>query len=298
MFANPEGKVQARQDLGRARDRNTSLELGTGFRWMRMTSTTVPELPPPSSPSSAPRPTSHFDIIVIGAGPAGHRAAVQASKLGAKVAVVERGKTVGGACVTTGTLPSKTLHENVRYNAGMKHRSLSTRGVGAVTMALLLDRKTQVISHEVELRASQLARNHIPVLAGSARFLSSTRIEVCSLDGIRAEYTADKFVIATGSKPSRPSFWNPSLNDPRILDSDSVLELDTIPKTLTVLGAGVIGCEYAHDFCRPLHRGDVDRPSRSVDALYGFRDRRHVGVQHAQGRHHPQTRRGARRHSL
>lgn len=205
-----------------------------------MTTDSPPSIPNQSTPRIA------FDVIVIGAGPAGHRAAVQASKLGAKVAICERGRSVGGACVTTGTIPSKTLHENVRYSAGLQRRSLAAvGGAHAVTMARLLGRKTQVISHEVELRQSQLARNNIPVLSGAARFLDSHTIEVQSLDGMRAEYTAKKFIIATGSKPARPRFWNPSLDDDRILDSDSVLELESVPKTLTVLGAGVIGCEYA-----------------------------------------------------
>ena len=185
-----------------------------------------------------------FDLIVIGGGPGGHRAAVQAAKLGARVALVERQPVVGGACVQSGTLPSKTLHESVRYASGLKRRALERRGM-SLTMSALLDRKTQVVHREIDLREGQLHRNHITVITGNARFESASSVVVTGARGEQCSYRASHFVVATGSRPAKPRFWSPALDDARILDSDSVLHEELIPETLTVLGGGVIGCEYA-----------------------------------------------------
>lgn len=191
-----------------------------------------------------------YELIVIGAGPAGQKAALQAAKLKRRVAVVERAPDVGGACVTTGTLPSKTLRETVHFFAGVRRRAITTGGTRParrLTMRQLLKRKSAVTRHETEVIRDALERNRIDIIAGSARLLDGHSIEVTSPDGHTRTYTSDKTIIATGSRPHRPDYL-PS--DPRVLDSDSVLDLDAIPSTLTVLGGGVIGCEYACVFAQ------------------------------------------------
>lgn len=196
----------------------------------------------------------HYELIVIGAGPAGQKAALQASKLRRKVAVVERGPVVGGSCVSTGTLPSKTLRETVHYLSGLSRRqdSGNTGGLALsrkmVTFRDLLKRKTAVIDHEINIIQSQLDRNGVAVLWGEACFVDDHTIAVQSADGSSGRHTADRFIVATGSRPATPPGLDAS--DPRILNSDSVLDLDDVPPSLAILGGGVIGCEYASIFAR------------------------------------------------
>jgi NAD(P) transhydrogenase len=189
---------------------------------------------------------THFELIVIGAGPAGQKAALQAAKLHRRVAIVEREATVGGACVSTGTLPSKTLRETVHYMAGLRRRDLigpGADGRGGVTMAQLLRRKSKVIDHEIKIIEGQLSRNGVEVVRGEASFVDQRTISVRMREGMECRYSADRFIIATGSRPASPD--GVATDDPRIIDSDTVLDLDSIPHTLTILGGGVIGCEYA-----------------------------------------------------
>jgi NAD(P) transhydrogenase len=183
-----------------------------------------------------------YDLIVIGAGPAGQKAALQATKLQQRVAVVEREKVVGGACVTTGTLPSKTLRETVHSLSALRRRQLINGR--HTTMAALLERKEHVVRHEIDLIRNQLERNGVDLLRGRATFVDAHTVRVTGAHG-SSDYRARKFVIATGSRPAAV----PGIPiDPRVLDSDSVLALDAVPRTLTVLGGGVIGCEYASIF--------------------------------------------------
>ena len=187
-----------------------------------------------------------YDLIVIGAGPAGHRAAMQAVKLGKRVAIVERELVVGGACVSTGTLPSKTLRETVHYLAGLRQRDLVGNGSHRshrATMAQLLERKSSVIKHEISILRDQFDRNGVDVLAGEASFLDPQTVRVMTRDAMSKNYTAERFVIATGSRPNAPRGMEGI--DGRLIDSDTVLDLQHIPSTLTVMGGGVIGCEYA-----------------------------------------------------
>lgn len=192
-----------------------------------------------------------YDMIVIGAGPAGQKAALQAAKLQKRVAVIERAKVVGGACVSTGTLPSKTLRETVHYLSGLKRRKLAAGGTGRterITMDQLLARKDQVIRHEIDIIESQLERNDVDLILGEARFESENTISVQTQSGMHSEYSADFFVVATGSRPVMPEGLD--VTDPRVLNSDTILNIKDIPKKLTVVGGGVIGCEYACVFAR------------------------------------------------
>lgn len=183
----------------------------------------------------------HFDVLVIGAGPAGQKAALQAAKLKKKVAVVEREKVVGGACVSTGTLPSKTLRETV-HSLSMLHRRQLIQSKGT-TMAALLERKELVVKHEIDIIRGQLDRNGVKLFTGSASFVDPHVVRVSTADGSTTDAQAKVIIIATGSRPTAPKGIDAS--DSRVLDSDGVLDLEHVPRTLTVLGGGVIGCEYA-----------------------------------------------------
>ncbi len=164
------------------------------------------------------------------------------------MAVVERERQVGGACVTTGTLPSKTLRQQVHTLTSLKQRFAGGRGLHRITMGELLERKSEVVKHEIEILTGQLERNHIQVLKGCGRFVSERSIEVTGRAGQKSTFNADYFVIATGSRPAPPPWLKEP--DPRIIDSDTVLDLEHLPRTMTVLGGGVIGCEYACIFAR------------------------------------------------
>lgn len=182
-----------------------------------------------------------YELIVIGAGPAGQKAALQAAKLKRKVAIIEREPVVGGACVSTGTLPSKTLRETVHSLTQLRRRQLINGK--HTTMHALLERKEHVVKQEIDVIRGQLDRNGVDVVRGEASFLDAHTLRVKTRDGMSCDYRAQAIIIATGSRPANVAGVDTS--DPRILDSDSVLDLDNVPRTLTVLGGGVIGCEYA-----------------------------------------------------
>jgi NAD(P) transhydrogenase len=189
-----------------------------------------------------------YELLVIGSGPAGQKAAVQAAKLGRRVAVVERSH-VGGVSVNRGTIPSKTLREAVVYLTGLSQRALygeSYRVKEVITAEDLALRTRRVIEREVDVVRNQLARNRVEVISGVARFLEPHAVEVRrgSADGRRL--TAEKIVIATGTRPYRPA--SVDFDDKTILDSDGLLLLDELPRSVVVVGAGVIGIEYASMF--------------------------------------------------
>jgi NAD(P) transhydrogenase len=186
-----------------------------------------------------------FDMIVVGSGPAGQRAAIQGAKSGKRIAVVERREVVGGACVNTGTIPSKTMREAVMHFSGYKYQNIygaNYRVKEKISMADLVFRVQHVIKTEVDVSHSQLTRNNVETLWGQASFVDPHTIRVESSKQT-AEYQAETFIIATGTKPACSS--KVPFNDRNILNSDQVLDLKEIPKTFIVVGGGVIGVEYA-----------------------------------------------------
>ncbi len=192
---------------------------------------------------------SRFDLVVLGSGPAGQKAAIQAAKVGASVAVVERRDAIGGVCANTGTIPSKTLREAAIYLTGLSERGLygqSYRVKEDVTIDDLVWRTQQVMGREVDVIRNQLARNHVRVLPGQGRLIDTHRVAVSDNHGNVRTVEADKIVIATGTAPARPP--GVEFDEATILDSDGILLLAKIPSTLVVVGAGVIGIEYASIF--------------------------------------------------
>ncbi|MCF6473621.1 Si-specific NAD(P)(+) transhydrogenase [Nonomuraea sp. MG754425] len=188
-----------------------------------------------------------FDVVVLGSGPGGQKAAIAAAKLGRRVAVVEKRHMLGGVCINTGTIPSKTLREAVLYLTGLNQRELygaSYRVKDEITVADLGMRTQHVIGREIQVIRSQLARNHVTVLQGTGRFLDAHTIGITGDE--EKKVTADRIVIATGTSPARPS--SVEFDDSTVIDSDAVLHLDRVPETLVVVGAGVIGIEYASMF--------------------------------------------------
>ncbi len=165
------------------------------------------------------------DLLVIGSGPGGQKAAIAAAKLGKRVCVVERRHMVGGVCVNTGTIPSKTLREAVLYLSGTSMRELygaSYRVKQDITVQDLLARTQQVIGREIEVVRAQLFRNHVELVSGSARFIDDHTVAVDGVDrGERSIISADKIVIATGTKPARPS--EVDFDGRYVLDSDGIL---------------------------------------------------------------------------
>ncbi|MFD1933570.1 Si-specific NAD(P)(+) transhydrogenase [Nonomuraea mangrovi] len=188
-----------------------------------------------------------FDLLVLGSGPGGQKAAIAAAKLRKRVAVVEKKHMLGGVCINTGTIPSKTLREAVLYLTGLNQRELygaSYRVKEEITVADLGMRTQHVIGREIQVIRSQLGRNHVTVLQGTGRFLDAHTIGVTGDE--ERKITAEKIVIATGTSPARPS--SVEFDDKMIIDSDAILHLDRVPETLVVVGAGVIGIEYASMF--------------------------------------------------
>ena len=191
-----------------------------------------------------------YDLVVIGSGPGGQKAAIAAAKLGKRVAMVEKGNMLGGVCVNTGTIPSKTLREAVLYLTGMNQRELygaSYRVKENITPADLLARTQHVITKEIEVVRSQLLRNRVELLVGVGSFVDEHTILVEDASrGDKMTITAKFVVIATGTLPARPA--GVSFDSHRVLDSDGILDLISIPTTMVVVGAGVIGIEYASMF--------------------------------------------------
>lgn len=191
-----------------------------------------------------------YDLLVIGSGPGGQKAAIGAAKLGKRVAVAERRDMMGGVCVNTGTIPSKTLREAVLYLTGFSQRDMygaSYRVKSEITIGDLLARTRHVVGREVEIIRSQLLRNHVDILGGTARFDDAHTVSVHgTARGDHHTVTAENIVIATGTRPARPS--HVEFDGERVLDSDSVLQIQQVPNSMVVVGAGVIGIEYASMF--------------------------------------------------
>ncbi len=188
-----------------------------------------------------------YDLLVVGSGPGGQRAAVAAAKLGKRVAVVDRRNMVGGVCINTGTIPSKTLREAVLYLTGMTQRDMygaSYRLKEDISISDLTARTQHVIGREVEVVRSQLVRNHISLLAGTAAFVDPHTLIVSGPE--RLTVSAGRIVLAPGTRPARPS--HVEFDDQHVVDSDGILDLESIPSSMLIVGAGVIGIEYASMF--------------------------------------------------
>lgn len=188
----------------------------------------------------------HYDLVVIGAGPAGQKGAVQAAKLKKTVAIVEKEAYPGGICLYTGTLPSKTLRATVMLYQGFRkrtYRGISCSMSSEATLADLMHHKDSVIDHERLIISDQLSRNSVQVVHGRASLLDAHRVEVSTANGGQTVLHGDYVLIATGTRPNHPSYI--AAVEPPIYDSDTILHIKRMPRTLTVLGGGVIGAEYA-----------------------------------------------------
>jgi len=225
-----------------------------------------------------------FDLIVIGSGPGGQRAAIQAAKSGKKVAVIEKRASVGGVCTNTGTIPSKTMREAVLHLSGFYYQNFYGANYhvkDVVTMADLNYRVQRVIENEVAVIQDQLQRNGVEVMYGMGSFLDAHRVQVENGGG-RNELEGANILIATGTKPAVNA--KVPINGRTIIDSDQILNMTQIPKTLIVVGGGVIGVEYACMFATLGVRVTIveKRPrllefadTEMVEALtYNMRDRR------------------------
>ncbi|PYV28363.1 MAG: Si-specific NAD(P)(+) transhydrogenase [Acidobacteria bacterium] len=185
-----------------------------------------------------------YDLIVIGSGPAGQRAAIQGAKSGKRVALIEKREVIGGACINTGTIPSKTMREAVLHLSGYNYQNVygvNYRVKEKITMADLAFRVQHVIKTEIDVTQAQLARNGIEVITGVASFLDPHHIRVEGSRG-NSDFEAGVIIIATGTKPATSP--KVPFNNRTIINSDQILQMPDVPKTMIVVGGGVIGVEY------------------------------------------------------
>src|SRR5579875_647547 len=225
-----------------------------------------------------------YDLAVIGSGPTGHHAAIQGAKLRKRVILLERRPILGGICVDVGTIPSKTLREAILYLSGYREHSIygeSYRVKDRITIQDLLFRVDPVVRNEIDIMRHQLSRNGVELQTASASFVDPFTLQLDSPNGQR-RIRAARIIIAVGTEPLRDVDIHADRTN--IFLPDDILSLDELPRTLAVVGAGVIGCEYASMFAalgvrvtlidmRPRLLGFVD--SEIADALsYHLRERR------------------------
>ncbi len=187
----------------------------------------------------------HFDCVIIGTGPAGQKAAIQAAKLGKSVAIIEKNNVLGGAQINTGTIPSKALREAALHLTGASKRGLfgeSYRVKKNITIADLISVSQRVIRHEWEVIRDQFERNRVELIWGEGHFEGPNLVQISRADETEM-ITGDKFLLGVGTRPATPS--HVPFNDYNILSSDSLLNLESLPRTMIVVGGGVIGVEYA-----------------------------------------------------
>lgn len=190
-----------------------------------------------------------FDMIVIGSGPSGRRAAVQSAKLGKRTLVIERGRRVGGVSVHTGTIPSKTLRETVLNLSGWRERGFYGRSYRVkqdIEAADLMARLHKTLDHEVEVLEHQFSRNNVRTARGDGAFVDPHTVEVTADNGEKRRFTSHHFLIACGTRPFRPDYV--PFNGTSVIDSDELIDMTRLPRSMAVIGAGVIGVEYATIF--------------------------------------------------
>jgi NAD(P) transhydrogenase len=190
-----------------------------------------------------------YDVLVIGSGPGGQKAAIAAAKLERRVAIVERKDMIGGVCLNTGTIPSKTMREAIMYLTGLSQREMygqSYRVKDEITIGDLAARTTHVVGREMDVVRSQLSRNRVTVMTGTGSFVDPHTVDVDGGDGRIRQASADKIVIATGTRPARPG--SVEFDERTVIDSDGIVHLERVPRSMVVAGAGVIGIEYASMF--------------------------------------------------
>jgi len=189
-----------------------------------------------------------YDYVVIGSGPAGQKAAIQAAKAGRRVALIERQREVGGACVHSGTIPSKALREKALQltRARQAGNAFQLGIVASVPLSALLAGVEEIVAAHDRYMAAQLERNGIRCIRGRASFRSPTALDILRVDGTRLAIEGERILIAVGSRPRQPPEL--AVDHEHILDSDSILSLPYIPRSMVVLGSGVIACEYASIF--------------------------------------------------
>ena len=189
-----------------------------------------------------------FDVVIIGSGPGGEGAAMQAAKQGLKTVIIEKFHQVGGSCTHQGTIPSKALRQVAYRLTTLQSDSIFSNIIdsGNLSFSDLLKRAKTVIAKQVQMRTNHYHRNDIEIIHGNASLVDEHTVEVEVLDGKTVLISGAHIILATGSKPYQPN--NIDFSHPRIFDSDSILTLDIKPRTVTVYGAGVIGCEYTSIF--------------------------------------------------
>ncbi|EJJ30917.1 pyruvate/2-oxoglutarate dehydrogenase complex, dihydrolipoamide dehydrogenase component [Rhizobium sp. CF142] len=190
-----------------------------------------------------------YDLVVVGSGPAGRRGAIQAAKLGKKVLVIEQGKRVGGVSVHTGTIPSKTLRETALNLSGWRERGFygrSYRVKQEISAEDLRRRLLITLDHEVEVLEHQFARNRVQHIRGKASFVDTNTLQIIKDDGDTMTVTGASILLAVGTKPFRPDYM--PFDNKTVLDSDELLDIEELPRSMVVIGAGVIGIEYATIF--------------------------------------------------
>jgi NAD(P) transhydrogenase len=191
---------------------------------------------------------NEYDLVVIGSGPAGQKGAICAAKLRKKVAIVDRKKTIGGVCVHTGTIPSKTLREAVLYLTGFQQRTFYGRGYALqerISMVDLIFRAQSVMAREIEVIKAQLRRNFVATFEGDASFVDPHTVEIKSEEGSQL-IRGERILVACGTRPAHSS--DIPIDGKRIFDSDQLSEVEEVPRELVVVGAGIIGLEYASMF--------------------------------------------------